>query len=578
MLRTPYFVRGHQSGACQAATARPARQLNAMLVGLAALKIALLVLFLVITNQGVADRFIGFWHRGHGLGLVVFTGVWALAFAGVTIAAFLPALWMRLLWSIPIAVSTFFGVLSLEITKTHLTFYDVALYWAERAHLDDAANFYFTWFVVAGAKTLLGCAGLLLPPIVRLPAPRALVFAPVAPIAVIVAMILVESGRGTKAFPEQFNGVAMIGALAISDPFGESASRLPVALTPARPAAARHVFLIVDESVRGDFLDLNEWRDVTPFLRSQRARFANFGYAVSGNNCSLFSNLILRYGGVRERLAESIHTFPAIWSYAKKAGFRTIYIDAQKSGGRLQNGMTVVERNLVDVFEQPDHLPHPERDFAVARRLKEIADEPESHFVYVNKWGAHFPFSRNYPPTAAAFVPDMVEREDASVDRDRMVNSYKNTIRYNVDGFFRELLQRNLQNVALIYTSDHGLSLLDHDHVLTHCNATNPHQLEGLVPLLALGGPADLRRQLLNAAVVNRHRTSHFQIFPTLLEWFGFDRAEVRAIYGPGLLEPAVPATAAFSFGPIAGGEELEVRWRSMPADLRELVPTEPVS
>ena len=71
--------------------------------------------------------------------------------------------------------------------------------------------------------------------------------------------------------------------------------------------------------MRGDFLDVNERRGVTPYLRSQRERFANFGYAVSGNNCSLFSNLILRYGGIRERLSESDHTFPSIWAYAKAA-------------------------------------------------------------------------------------------------------------------------------------------------------------------------------------------------------------------------------------------------------------------
>ena len=580
MLRSLSLARTDRTGSCRNASAswRPEDHLTRKLVGFAALKIVLLAIFLLISNQGVADRFVDFWQRGHVLGLVVFSGIWVIALAAVTIAAFLPALWMRLLWSVPIAVSTFAGVLSLEITKTHLTFFDVALYWAERNHLDDATEFYFTWVVIAGAKTLVGFAAILLPPIVRLPAPRALLFAPIAPIAVIAAMILIESGRGTKAFPEQFSGVAMMSALAISDPFGESASRLPVQLVPRGAGATRHVFLIVDESVRGDFLDLNERRGVTPYLRSQRQRFANFGYAVSGNNCSLFSNLILRYGGVRERLAESVHTLPSIWDYAKAAGYRTAYIDAQKSGGRLQNGMTVVERNQIDAFEQPDHLPHPERDFFVAQRLREIAREPEPHFVYVNKWGAHFPFTRNYPRASAVFVPDMEERESVGADRERLVNSYRNTIRYNVDGFFRELLQGDLRDVAIIYTSDHGLSLLDHDNVLTHCNSADPHELEGLVPLLAMSGDPELQRSLRDAAFVNRHRASHFQIFPTLLELLGFDRAEVEATYGAGLIEPLAEADRAFSFGPVAGGSGLAVRWKSMPADLRELVPTEPVS
>jgi hypothetical protein len=574
MLRSSSLARSHGANASRHAAGawwRPSH-FTPKSIGLAALKLVLLAAFLLITNHGVAHRFADFWGRGYALGLVVFSGVWVISLAALTIAALLPALWMRLLWSIPIAVSTFAGVLSLEVAKTHLTFYNVALYWAERTHLGDATEFYAAWIPIAAAKTLVGIAAILLPPVVRFPAPRMLLFAPLAPIAVIVAMIGVEGGRGTKAFPEQFNGVAMMSALAISDSLGESVSRIPVQLVPRRAGAVRHVFLIVDESVRGDFLDLNEPRDVTPYLLSQRQRIANFGYAVSGNNCSLFSNLILRYGGVRERLAESVHTYPSIWSSAKAAGYRTVYIDGQKSDGRLQNGMTVIERDQIDSFEQPDHLPYAERDFFVAKRLLEIARAPEPHFVYVNKWGTHFPFTQNYPPASANFVPAMEEGEPITTSRERLLNSYKNAVRYNVDGFFRALLQGDFRNVAVIYTSDHGVNLLDHDNVLTHCNSTDPHELEGLVPLLAMSGDPKLQGRFLEAARVNRDRASHFQIFPTLLELFGFDRAGVQAIYGPGLLERLLETDRAFSFGPVAGGSGLNVRWKPMPADLRAFV------
>ena len=574
MLRSPSLARTARAEPWRSAIEAWRRiPIAPKLVGLAALKLALLVAFLVISNQGVAERFASFWGRGHVPGLVVFSGVWVISLAAVAIAAHLPAFWMRLLWSVPIALSTFAGVLALEVTKTHLTFYSVALYWAERAHLGGATEFYATWVLIAGAKTLVGIAAILLPPFVRLPWPRALLFAPMAPIVLIAAMIHVESGRGTKAFPEQFSSVAMMSVLAISDPFGEGASRLPVTLAPRRGGATRHVFLIVDESVRGDFLDLNERRDVTPYLLSQRRHIANFGYAVSGNNCSLFSNLILRYGGVPEHLPESVHTYPPIWSFAKAAGFRTVYIDAQKSGGRLQNGMTVVERDQIDDFEQPDHLPHAERDFFVAKRLLEIARAPEPHFVYVNKWGAHFPFAGNYPPESAVFVPDMAEAEPIGASRERLENSYKNSLRYNVDGFFRGLLPGDLQNVTIIYTSDHGLSLLDRG-LLTHCSPTDPHEFEGLVPLLAVSGNSELQGKFNGAALVNRDRASHFQIFPTLLELFGFDRAEIRGIYGAGLLEPLGEADRAFSFGPITGGTGPRVRWKPMPSDLRALVRT----
>jgi glucan phosphoethanolaminetransferase (alkaline phosphatase superfamily) len=159
--------------------------------------------------------------------------------------------------------------------------------------------------------------------------------------------------------------------------------------------------------------------------------------------------------------------------------------------------------------------------------------------------------------------------------RERLVNSYKNSVRYNVDGFFRELLQGDFRNAAIIYTSDHGLSLLDHDNVLTHCNSVDPHEFEGLVPLLALSGDSELQGRFLEAALINRDRASHFQIFPTLLELLGFDRAEVRAAYGAGLLEALAEDDRAFSFGPVAGGSGLMVRWQSMPFNLRAFVRTQ---
>jgi hypothetical protein len=141
MLRSPSLARTARAepwrGAIEAWRRIP---IAPKLVGLAALKLALLVVFLVISNQGVAGRFASFWERGHVPGLVVFSGVWVISLAAVAIAALLPAFWMRLLWSVPIALSTFAGVLALEVTKTHLTFFNVALYWAERAHLGGATE------------------------------------------------------------------------------------------------------------------------------------------------------------------------------------------------------------------------------------------------------------------------------------------------------------------------------------------------------------------------------------------------------------------------------------------------------
>ena len=100
-------------------------------------------------------------------------------------------------------------------------------------------------------------------------------------------------------------------------------------------------------------------------------------------------------------------------------------------------------------------------------------------------------------------------------------------MRYNLDGFFRVLLQGDFRGAAIVYTSDHGLSLLDHDNVLTHCNSTDPHDFEALVPLLVLSGDPELQGRFLEAVLVNRDRASHFQIFPTLLELLGLVTSRV---------------------------------------------------
>src|SRR3546814_19926024 len=65
---------------------------------------------------------------------------------------------------------------------------------------------------------------------------------------------------------------------------------------------------------------------------------------LSVTNCSVGSNVTLRYGGTRKDYQRINGTQPSIWAYARKAGLRTVYIDSQRTGGALQNMMTDEER------------------------------------------------------------------------------------------------------------------------------------------------------------------------------------------------------------------------------------------
>lgn len=146
--------------------------------------------------------------------------------------------------------------------------------------------------------------------------------------------------------------------------------------------------------------------------------------------------------------------------------------------------------------------------------------------MYVVKAGVHFPYEGSYDVAAAPYRPHM---EGMIVpDRERMRNSYKNAIRYSIDGFFRELTEGglDLSDSMIIYTSDHGQSLLDNKSQLTHCSVEDSTVSEGLVPLMVFSGYPQIVGKLREYATINRDKLSHFNVVPTIIEAMGFRHPE----------------------------------------------------
>jgi lipid A ethanolaminephosphotransferase len=533
-----------------------------------AAKLSCLAWFVIATNHEVAARASELWGRSHWPGLLVFAAIWLAGLAALIGVAWSASFRLRALWSLPIALSALLGDLAYAITGHHLSFYDVVLYASERARWGDALALYSSWLGPILRDAAIGLIGFWLPARRPLGASRLLAAAPALPIALIAGLLAVEAGKGTRALPEQFAPLSMLLVAGVQQPLALGAERETVSHAPEHPALARHVFLVIDESVRADFLDPNGARGVTPFLASRAAELANFGYAVSGSNCSLFANLILRYGGTRDSLARTLRSGPSLWAWARAAGLRTVYVDAQLAGGHLQNGMTLGERALIDEFVQLGDAPIETRDARAAQVLVELARDPRRSFALVSKWGSHFPYARNYPPEAEASRPALGPDDAIGPDRERLLNAYRNSVRWTTDRFFEHLLAAELGSSVVLYTSDHGQNLLDRG-VVTHCNSSDPHPLEGVVPLLVLAGPAELRARFAAAASARLDRSSHFEIFPTVLELMGF--AADRARYGPSLLDPEPPSgERAFTYGPVIGLAP-EIDWRAVPADVRAL-------
>jgi lipid A ethanolaminephosphotransferase len=334
-----------------------------------------------------------------------------------------------------------------------------------------------------------------------------------------------------------------------------------------QPAARKvqHVVLLVDESVRADYIDWTPGNGNTPALASLKDRLVDFGPAASGGNCSHYSNAILRFGGARDDLIRTLTTSPTMWQYAKTAGYRTVFIDAQagfiKSSGKLQNFMTPEEAKYIDDMNTADATtPAPELDDRLMDVLVQKLKSDQPTFIYAVKNGAHFPYDRAYPENERQLRPVMGEAlpEDTAA----RINSYRNVIRWSVDRIIKRLAEEaDLKDTVVIYTSDHGQNLT-HTR-LSHCTVEDPDPREGLVPLFVMTGDPALRTEFAAAARDSKDHGSHFTIAPTLLQLFGYDAAAVRKQYGASLLEKN-DAAPAFTSGDVFGMFSKKVRWHPL--------------
>ncbi|MNQ89551.1 hypothetical protein D3C85_1048620 [compost metagenome] len=332
--------------------------------------------------------------------------------------------------------------------------------------------------------------------------------------------------------------------------------REPVKLPRTEGPVGHDIVLIIDESITGNYLDLNTEQGVRSQLLQPPAgvHVINYGYAASVANCSADTNITLRYGGTRSDYVRINSTQPSIWQYAKKAGLATVYIDAQRTGGNLQNRMNETEKKDIDQFVQFDNTPVLDRDMAAAQALIDRLNDNQAQLIVINKVGAHFPVHDKYPDAFMHYRPalprgrytdiaDTGSRDGFSGQLDDWAlyrNAYKNTVLWNVGEFFTRIFAKaDLTNAVMIYTSDHGQDLHERGNpgLNTHCGG-NPVEEEGLVPLAIIQG-AKLKTLDWQAALAsNKNTSSHYNIFPTLLQLMGYDLAGIEAVYGYPLSQP----------------------------------------
>ena len=310
----------------------------------------------------------------------------------------------------------------------------------------------------------------------------------------------------------------------LSVPFTD---RNAVTVDPTNPAHYKNIIFFVDESVRGDYLSVNGFaKQTTPYLETLD-KLLTLGSISSVSNQSAQTNYILRNGVVMDELPDrtfSTVTKPTIFQYAKKAGFKTLFLDAQSYD--LVNHMSNYDLKYIDFFENlsADKSTHNDKfhDRKMVDRLASLLKDNENNFVYFVKYGSHFQWKTTYPPDQNFFEPSMSRAEGMSFDiRNKAVNTYMNSIRWGVDSFFEYLLKTvDTKDTLIIYTADHGQNILENDLLITHGLAENPPSNMANVPLLFYTD--DIEDIKSKFEKIDLDSYSQFQIFPSLLELMGY--------------------------------------------------------
>jgi len=333
-------------------------------------------------------------------------------------------------------------------------------------------------------------------------------------------------------------------------------------------AQVEKIVLIVDESIRADILGINAYRkDTTPYLRTLEPGIVNFGLAASASNCSDYSNLILRTGARKDQIPDDDQMTlkqPSIWQFTRKAGYYNIYLDAQSAEewSNYQNFMNGHEASFIDEIIRVRQTVAYESDRVARENLIKYLRRPGKTFILLNKYGLHFPYFRSYPKEYNFFNPALEQGEPMD-DREKSLNSFMNGIRWSVDDWFKGLLSESgdFENYVIIYTSDHGQNIVDDGTLATHCRP-KANRFEGIVPMVVFTNDAAILERLKAVQATGYDKTSHFQIFPTLLRLAGYKHSWVRSHYGASLSEP--PTTLPeFFVGDVHGRGSVR-RWISI--------------
>lgn len=293
----------------------------------------------------------------------------------------------------------------------------------------------------------------------------------------------------------------------------------------SRSAAAkpRLLVIVVGETVRAQNWGLNGYaRDTTPKLRAldviNFAQVSSCGTATEVSLPCMFSAV-----GRRDYDEDRIRGEQSLLHVLTHAGIATLWRDnqtgckgvcaglpfqqlhAEETPGLCAKGLCYDEILLQDFQAQIDAVPG-------------------DLVVVLHPLGNHGPsYSARYPEAFRRFVPTCANADLGQCSREEVINSYDNAVLY-ADHFVAEtiglLKQQTTRDSALIYVSDHGESLGEHNLFLHGLPWAIAPKEQTSVPMVAWLSPALQSASGINIDCLRRSASqprSHDNLFHSAL-------------------------------------------------------------
>lgn len=300
-----------------------------------------------------------------------------------------------------------------------------------------------------------------------------------------------------------------------------------------------NVVLVIDESIRGDYLSINNPSvDTTPvlegYLRTLPQNMWNYGLALSAGTNSLLSQgaILTGLANLPDKEFFSLR-HPTLFQVAKGNRYKTVLVDLQ---GYFPN--VIIRRDDMQYIDETylkwsDFSHDPKlADIKAAEALHERLEKEKGLFVVLVKWGAHVHYEGRYPGKEKQhqhYLPKLDEGERHTLSKRReIINSFKNAVRFNVDGFFSALLGdlrriSPIKNTTVLWVSDHGQSFQEDGQLEPH---SSQYVEQALVPFVLFSTAPWVLEHLRRPEEI-KGTLSQLNIYPTLTSIFE-RRREVR--------------------------------------------------